>query len=117
ARTVLELSRDSVEPLVRHEGGLAVSLYMPVRFQTKEDARESVVHLKSLLQTVEAQVLARGGAESEARALLRPVEQFAAGETLPVTAPGIALFAAKDFFRTFELPAQVAEQVTVGTHF
>ena len=113
----LELNKESLEPLVRHAEGLAVSLYMPVRFQTKEDARESAVHLRRLLKTVEAQVLACESAEVEPRALLRSLEQFAAGDTLPVSAPGIALFAARDFFRMFELPAPVAEQVTVGAHF
>jgi hypothetical protein len=117
ASTVLGLSRDSVETLARHDGGIAVSLYMPVRFQTKEDARESAVHLKHLLQTAEAQVLACESVEAKARALVRRLEQFATGETLTVTAPGIALFAAHDFFRAFELPTQVAEHVTVGPHF
>lgn len=117
AGVFLELSRASIEPLVRHEGSLAVSLYMPVRFQTKEDARESAVHLKHLVQTAEAQVLACESVEAKARALLARLEQFATGETPPLTAPGIALFAAHDFFRVFELGAQVAEQVTVGPHF
>jgi hypothetical protein len=58
ASIFLEFSRASIEPLVRHEGNLAVSLYMPVQFQTKEDARESAVHLKHLVRTAEAQVLA-----------------------------------------------------------
>ena len=31
ARTVVALNRNTLEPLVRHEGGLAVSLYMPIR--------------------------------------------------------------------------------------
>jgi hypothetical protein len=117
ANIFLELSRASIEPLVRHEGSLAVSLYMPVRFQTKEDARESAVHLKHLVQTAEAQVLACESVEAKARALLARLEQFVTGETPPVTAPGIALFAARDFFHVFELGAQVAEQVTVGPHF
>jgi hypothetical protein len=118
ASIFLELSWGSIEPLVRHEGNLAVSLYMPVRFQTKEDARESAVHLKHLLQKAETQVLACESVEAKARALLLGrLEQFATRETLPVTTPGIALFAADDFFRMFELPAQVAEQVTVGPHF
>jgi len=117
ARTVVGLNREALEPLLRHEGGLAVSLYMPVQFQTKKDAHEDAVRLRHLLQTAKAELLLQGVGESDARALLRSAEELAAGEVLSVKAPGIALFATGDLFRKFELPGQVAERVTVGTHF
>lgn len=116
ARTVVALNRNTLEPLVRHEGGLAVSLYMPIRFQNKKDAHEDAVHFRQLLQTAEAELLARGAGES-ARAVLHTAQEFAAGGVLAVKAPGVALFAASDFFRVFELPVEITEQVTVGDHF
>jgi len=117
ARTFVELNRDALEPLLRHEGGFAVSLYMPVQFQTKKDAHEDAVHLSQLLQNAEAELLVQGAKGSDARALLRPAEELMRGGSLAIKAPGIAVFTADTFFRTFELPTEVAEQVTVGCRF
>jgi len=87
-RTVVGLNREALEPLLRHEGGLALSLYMPVQFQTKKDAHEDAVRLRHLLQTAKAELLLQGVGESEAHALLRTAEELAAGEVLGVKAPG-----------------------------
>lgn len=115
--THVALTRDAIEPLVRHEPGVLVSLYMPIQFQTREEAHQNAHRLRKLVHTAEAELLTRGITEAEARAFLYPVEELIAGGVLNVKAPAMAVFAAVDFFRVFELPAAVAEQVSVGERF
>lgn len=117
SRTSIGLNRDALEPLVRHEKGIAISLYMPVQFYTKNDAHEDAVRFGRLLRSAEGQLLAQGVEKSHAQSLLRPAENLVARGTLAVKAPGMAVFVAEDFFRMFELSAEVTEHVTVGSHF
>jgi hypothetical protein len=112
------LTLDEVRSLAAHRAEHSISIYMPTRRNTGE-AHEGPTRLKNAVAAVQRELLDRdGGAARKLQPMLeRALALHANGAFWRRQAEGLAVFAAPDFFRAYNLPAAFEQATVVGRCF
>jgi hypothetical protein len=111
------LSKDEILEIAGSAGELGVSILMPTH-RAGGEIRQDPIRLKNLLNEAENRLTARGLRRPDADAMLAPaVELLDSAEFWHHRTEGLALYIAKDFLRTIDLPYQPEERLTVGSSF
>jgi hypothetical protein len=110
-------SLDELDRLLARPAAPAISIYQPTHRSAAESA-EDRIRFKNLVREAEDRLTARGMRAADARQLLAPVLDLIDQSLFwRSTAPGLAVFAAPGFLRTYRLPEPVEELVAVGERF
>jgi hypothetical protein len=114
---MITLSRDELKTLMEKHQGLCISIFMPT-FRSGAESRQNQIRFKNLLRTAEEKLLAKGLRPQEIKTLLEPAQALP-GNVLfwRKQSDGLALFLSTDLFRSFRLPENFAEMLTVADSF
>jgi hypothetical protein len=112
-----ELRTDDLRLLLDSHAGWHVSIYMPT-FRAGADRQQNPIRLRNLLQQAEDSLVAHGMRAPEARDLLAPARDLI-DNSLFWRQPedGLAVFLAKEVFRSFRLPLRFEDLVVVSGQF
>jgi Bacterial archaeo-eukaryotic release factor family 3 len=110
------ISQNEIQSLLRKDGGFCVSIFLPtVRVG---DTQQNKIRLKNLLRTAEKRLEEHEVRGSEAAELLKPARNLLDDQTWwEHQDEGLALFLAKDVFKSFRLPVAFHELVAVEKRF
>ncbi|HKH47494.1 MAG TPA: hypothetical protein VKM72_22785 [Thermoanaerobaculia bacterium] len=110
------LSQKEIQSLIRKDGGFCVSIFLPtVRVG---DTQQNKIRLKNLLRTAEQRLEEHEVRGPEAAELLKPARNLLDDQTWwEHQDEGLAIFLAKDVFKTFRLPIAFHELVAVEKRF
>jgi hypothetical protein len=107
---LLEIAYAATEP--------AVSIFMPTHHAGAAEIRQDPIRLNNLLNEAETRLTARGLRRPDAEALLAPgAELIDNPEFWQHRSEGLALYLARDFMRSIDLPYQPEERLTIGPSF
>jgi hypothetical protein len=112
------LTLDHLIELAQAHGDTRVSLFMPTRRFGPGSQEEDTTRLRNLTRSAEEQLAARGLRTAQIDALLGPVRKL--GEDRPLwlrSADGLAVLAASDGVKAFQVPVVLDELVWVGDRF
>jgi hypothetical protein len=114
----MTLTRDELKALAETRiEGACVSLFMPTELAGPA-VRQNPIRLKHLIAEARRRLLERGNPEDEADELLASVRAVVETEDFwRDRSPGLAIFAAPNFFLVDRLPMPVAEGAFVGPRF
>jgi hypothetical protein len=109
---------DDLTELARHDGPAHVSLFMPTH-RAGPDTRQDPIRFRNLVSTAATLLTDEAGvAAREVDELLAPLHALADDtEFWNHQADGLAVYLAPDLVRTFRVPLDLAEDVTVGRRF
>lgn len=103
--------------LVEYRSGMCVSMFMPTHPGSR-DIREDPIRCKNLLDWAEERLRAMGMRGPDARAVLEPGWQLQVdAEFWSRQQDGLAMYAAPEFFRWWQLPLRLDEQLVVNERF
>jgi hypothetical protein len=110
------LSQKEIQSLIGKDGGFCVSIFLPtVRVG---DTQQNKIRLKNLLRTAEERLEEHGVRGPEAAELLKPARNLLDDQTWwEHQDDGLAIFVAKDVFKTYRLPVEFHELVAVEKRF
>jgi hypothetical protein len=110
------ISQNEIQSLIRKDGGFCVSIFLPtVRVG---DTQQNKIRLKNLLRTAEQRLEEHEVRGPEAAELLEPARRLLDDQTWwEHQEEGLAIFLAKDVFKTFRLPLAFHELVAVEKRF
>jgi hypothetical protein len=110
------IPQNEIQSLVQKNGGHCVSIFLPtVRVG---DTQQNKIRLKNLLRTAEERLAEHGIREVEATEFLTPARNLLDDQTWwEHQDEGLAIFLAKDVFKTFRLPIAFHELVAVEKRF
>lgn len=108
---------ETVRNLCKQEGGLRISLYLPVPMEPPESDKNPVV-LKNLLRKVRERLDANGAGPGTADDILGPLDDLVAHpKQLLKGNPALAFFISGDSFSVFRLPYPVEARAEVGNRY
>lgn len=111
------LRREDLQELASVKNGPCASIYMPTHRMGAE-TRQDPIRLKNLLKEAEQQLELAGVRSVEAREILLPVQELIDNfDFWQHQSDGLALFAARDRFRTCRVPISFREFVRVTGRF
>lgn len=103
--------------MIANANGLCISILMPVAPPGKGD-EENKIRFKNLLQNCQDKLIESGMKKSEAEERLSTIKESANHPSFfRNSEKGMAVYIGKDFSRTFNLPWEIPEKVTVGESF
>lgn len=110
------ISQKEIQALIRKDGGFCVSIFLPtVRVG---DTQQNKIRLKNLLRKAEQRLEEHEVRGPEAAELLKPARNLLDDQTWwEHQEEGLAIFLAKDVFKTFRLPIAFHELVAVEKRF
>jgi len=110
------IPQNEIQSLLRKDGGFCVSIFLPtVRVG---DTQQNKIRLKNLLRTAEKRLEEHGIRGPEAAELLKPARNLLDDQTWwEHQDDGLAIFVARDVFKTFRLPISFRELVAVEKRF
>jgi hypothetical protein len=110
------ISQNEIQSLIQKNGGFCVSIFLPtVRVG---DTQQNKIRLKNLLRTAEKRLEEHEVRGPEAAELLKPARNLLDDQTWwEHQDEGLAIFLAKDVFKTFRLPVAFRELVSVEKRF
>ncbi len=110
------ISQNELQSLIQKNGGACVSIFLPtVRVG---DTQQNKIRLKNLLRTAEKRLEEHEIRGPEAADLLKPARNLLDDQTWwEHQDDGLAIFLAKDVFKTFRLPISFGELVAIEKRF
>lgn len=109
------LHKDDFRKLMQDRGGPCVSIYMPAHRIAEE---QDPIRLKNLLDSAEAELIARNVRSTEAQELLKPARELINdAEFWQHQDNGLAVFLAPSERLVYRLPIEFEEWVFVGERF
>lgn len=110
------ISQNEIQSLIQKDGETCLSIFLPtVRVG---DTQQNKIRLKNLLRTAEERLVEHGLREAEAAELLTPARGLLDDQTWwEHQSEGLAIFVAKDLFKTFRVPIAFEETVSVEHRF
>lgn len=110
------ISQNEIQSLIRKDGGLCVSIFLPT--VRAGDTQQNKIRLKNLLRTAEQRLEEHEVRGPEAAELLKPARELLDDQAWwEHQEEGLAIFLAKDVFKTFRLPIAFHELVAVEKRF
>lgn len=111
------LSMEELQNLVSPHKGWHVSIYMPT-VNKSQQVRQNPIRFRNLLDRAGSMVREAGMEEPEIAEFFAPLESLVNDDVFwQHQDQGLAIFLAKDFFQTYQLPDPVEEVVTVNDRF
>lgn len=111
-----KFTEQSLRQLAGFHGGPCVSMYVPARRMGANSAIDAA-RLKKLMRAVEAKVT-DGVFSTDGAALLNPLNELLADRAVwNESEKGLAIFLAPGMFRTYRVPVNLPETVTVSDRF
>lgn len=110
------ISQNEIQSLIQKDEGTCVSIFLPtVRVG---DTQQNKIRLKNLLRTAEERLVEHGLRDTEAAELLAQARGLLDDQTWwEHQSEGLAIFVAKDLFKTFRVPIAFEEMVSVEHRF
>ncbi len=112
-----QLSQAELEALAQRRDSVCVSIYAPM-LKAGPETQQNPIRFKNLVRQAGAVLEERGLSPQDARALLEPASALI--DDTPFwqhQSDGLAVFVARDFFRSYRLALDVRELVTVEERF
>jgi Bacterial archaeo-eukaryotic release factor family 3 len=111
------LSKDHIRELLEPCDGPCVSLYLPT-FRAGAETQQNPIRFKNLLREAQNQLEERGLRAAEAEEVLAEARGLVDdGPFWQRQSDGLALFVARGFLRTHQLPRELPELAIVDSHF
>jgi len=115
--TKTEHVTERIDELIKHEGGICLSLYLPIAKQPPESDK-NVVRLREELGDLKQRLTSDGMDEGAVADFVRPIERLVeTPRELLIEGEALALFRSSDTFESIELPYRVEAQGDVGNRF
>lgn len=113
-----KITRNAINKLIRHDGGMVLSLYIPThRHSSPADIQEDKIRYKNLVQRGIGQWRPHVGREA-ARTIKNQLDTYLHdADFWRQTTQGLAVFASADALQMYHMPIECEERVHVGGQY
>jgi len=106
-----------IDDLVKHEGGICLSLYLPIA-KTPPESDKNPVRLKEQLNALKERLKNDGLSDNALDDFVKPIEQYVhTPRELLVEGESLAFFRSNDRFEIIELPYRIEPQGSISNRF